>query len=416
MNSVGEIVVFQDEDGVLILGDEKSLAELEPAPGVVSRVLSPRALGTVGQALSTAGEAQAQSGRWLKLTTESAAYVKRLGPAKAKADGLMTGVARGDRGRIVRHLKFEHAGLLTPAAPAMLGAIATQMALDSALDEITTYLATMDAKLDRLLKQRKIEALGQLGGVTFCIGEARALLETTGTVSKTTWSKIQTNSAALNSMQAEAVEQLGALSESIQEAGDDPDKLQTATAAAKEETPFWLGVLARVIMLENKQYILELAHVVDHEATQLADHRRGIAQARHERLRAIGKSLQAIEKSLQGVAELPNLRKVTNPFKVGHIVGNVNDVNRQIADFAARVEIEGLGVSELAHPRWSAAVQRLIGDGAELATETGHQVGDRARELVQRLADARDDATLRKAARITERRDAARRQLDDEVT
>lgn len=149
MSHTTDIVLFEDGDGILVFGDEQSLSLFDSEPGAVARSLSPQALSKVGHALTTAGEAQAQSGRWLKLTSESKALVDRLGPSVAKSDGLMTGVVRGDKGRIVKHLKFENAALFTPAAPAMLGAIATQMALDSALEEITTYLATMDAKLDR---------------------------------------------------------------------------------------------------------------------------------------------------------------------------------------------------------------------------------------------------------------------------
>lgn len=406
MSQQADIVIFEDGDGVLVFGDEKSLSTLDDRPGVVSLSLPPHALTKVGQALSTVGEVQANSGRWLKMTKESKAAVDTLGPSLARSDKLVTGVVRGDKGRIVKHLKFENVGLLTPAAPAMRGAIATQMALDSALDEITAYLAAIDAKLDRLLKQRKTETLGQLGGVTFTIDEAKQILEETGTVSQTTWSKVQTNSIALATMQSEAIAQLASLAEDIHDAGDDPERLVDATTTAKGDTPFWLGILARTMALENKQYILELARLAEANAAELDDHRRGIGVARRERLSKISRSLVAIEASLQRVSDLPNLRKVTNPFKVARIVGNVNDVNRDIAAFAVKVELEGVGTSELPTTRWGAAVRQMIGDGADVATGAVRQVGDQARALSQQIADARDEATLRKAEEVTERRKA----------
>ncbi len=236
--------------------------------------------------------------------------------------------------------------------------------------------------------------------------EARAIYEVTGTVSQTTWSKIQSNSTSLATMQAESIAQLAALSEAIQDAGDEPEKLVGATAAAKEGAPFWLGILGRTMVLENKQYILELARVADADTAQLDDHRRGIAVARQERLRRISTSLAAIEASLQRVSGLPNLRKVTNPFKVGRIVGNVNDVNLEIAAFAAKVELEGIGAGQLASTRWTAAVRQMICDGAELATDASSRVVGQARAFTEQVADARDEATLRKAAKVTERRKA----------
>lgn len=414
MSETNEIAVFEDGDGILLFGDESQLAILDGQPDVVSRALSPQTLSKAGQALTTLGEAQAQSGRWLKMTQESAALVRKLGPSHAKADGLMTGVVRADKGRIFKHLKFENVALVTPAAPMMLGAIATQLALDAALDEITTCLERMDVKLDRLLKQHKSETLGVLGGVTLAIDEAHAIYSVTGVVSDTTWSKVQSNSTALATMQAEAIAQLSALAEEIHEAGDDPDDLDDATKAARDDGKFWLGVLGRTMVLENKQYILELAHVAEENADQLDAHRQGIAVARDERLKRIGASLVTIDLALRRVAALPNLRRVTNPFKVGRTVSQVNQATRDIGEFAAAVELQGLGSGELANTPWSAAVRQLIDDGAEMASSTGSRFADQVRSLSQQLGDARDDATLRKAAKVQEKRKAKQLESDND--
>lgn len=359
--------------------------------------------------LSTAGELQTQSGRWLKLTKESAALVRSLGPSKAKADKLMTGVVRTGKGRIFKHLKFEKAGLLTPAAPIALGAMATQMALDAAMEEITTYLVTIDAKLDRLLKQRKTETLGSLGGVALAIDEAHAIYAQTGTVSSTTWSKIQANSTALATMQAEAIAQLASLAKDINEAGHDPDRLAVATSNAKSDVPFWLGILGHAMVLENKQYILELARVADAEMDQLEAHRQGIAVARGERMRRIRGSLIAIEEELHAVAGLPNLKKVTNPFRVSHIVDDTNHVNREVAAFAASVELEGVDPDELLKTPWGEAVRVLVGDGAHWAAATSANVVEKVRVIGQQIEESRDEAILEKAAKVHEKREARRR-------
>lgn len=81
----------------------------------------------------------------------------------------------------------------------VLATMATQYALEAALDEITAYLEVIDAKLDQLLKQRKTETLGQLGGIAMAIEEANAIYNETDGVSLVTWSKVQ---FALQTMQA----------------------------------------------------------------------------------------------------------------------------------------------------------------------------------------------------------------------
>ena len=88
--------------GILLFGAEDALAVLDSETTLVSRKLPTRSLSRAGQVLSTAGELQAQSGRWLKLTKESVALVRKMGPSKAKADKLVTGVVRTGKGRILQ--------------------------------------------------------------------------------------------------------------------------------------------------------------------------------------------------------------------------------------------------------------------------------------------------------------------------
>ncbi len=408
------IAVFEDRDGILLFGSEDALETLDQQTqndGIVSLRLPAHSLSRAGQVLTTAAQVQAESGRWLKLTSESAGLVRAMGPSLAKADGLMTGVVRSSNGQILKHLKFENAALLTPAAPAALGVLATQMALDAALEEITAYLVTIDAKLDRLLRERKTEALAALGGVTMAIDEAHAIYKATGTVSTTTWSKVQGTATALATMQASGISHLSALADGIKEAVADAQQLALATSNAKEDAPFWLGVMARTVVLEDKLYVLELARVADDDPDEVEAHRQGIAIARTERMGRIGASLGAIGDELHNLEALPAHRKVTNPFKMGRVVENVNHVNRDVTSFAAAVGLDGVDPKALADTPWSVAVRTMVGDGAKLAVGTGAEAVNVVKGLGQRVEDARDDATLRRAARIQDERRV--RQLED---
>lgn len=364
MSETSEVIIFEDGDGLLVFGSETALAAVESSTSAPTRMIEPSTLSALGRMVSGIGKWQETSGRWMKLTPESAQLKKLAGAVEAK-DGRLLGMVRGDKGQIVRHLRFEQAGsLLTPAAPAALGALATQMAIEAALDDIQEYLEIIDAKLDRLLKQRKLESLGMLGGVTFAIEEAESISRETGVVSAITWSKVQANSLALQSMQAESVAQLNALGELVVQAGSDPDRIAAALGDVTEDAPFWLGILARTIALQDRQYRLEMQRVAESTVDELESHREGIRIARGERLRRIGAALATIATSLREATETSTLTKVLNPLSVPRVVSRVNAVNAELARFAVQAGLGDLSDEEVAATPWGAAVHTLLGDTA----------------------------------------------------
>ncbi|MDO5678650.1 MAG: hypothetical protein Q4G35_14230, partial [Propionibacteriaceae bacterium] len=410
MSDEAEVILFEDGDGFLVFGREAALAEVEASTPVATRTIEPSKLAQLGNIVSGIGQWQEMSGRWMKLTPESA-HLKQMAGAIGSKDGHLLGMVRGDKGQIYKHLRFEHA-MLTPAAPAALGAMATQMALQAALDEITEYLEVIDAKLDRLLKQRKLESLGMLGGVTFAIEEAESILEQTGVVSAITWSKVQANSLALQSMQAESVAQLNALGDLVTQAGRDPDKIADILADVTEDAPFWLGVLARTIALQDRQYALELERVSEAEPDQLSSHREGIRIARAERLRRIGAALATISTSVREATDSSTLTKVLNPLSVPRVITRANTVNGEVARFADKAGLGDLPAEEVAGTPWGAAVQTLLGDAAgavsatsldaagkvgDFVTSTGSNVLEGAKSLGRHVDELRERALSRRA-------------------
>ncbi len=97
-----------------------------------------------------------------------------------------------------------------------LGTLATSMAIQAAIKEITEYLESMDKKLDRLLMERRVEALAELGGISTAIDEAMTIYEQLGSVSSTTWSKVQANATDLHVVQALALEKLRTLADEVE--------------------------------------------------------------------------------------------------------------------------------------------------------------------------------------------------------
>ena len=396
------VAVYEAEDGILLLGKEADLAVFDSVEGAVSRRLTTRhAARVAGHAGAAGGKLIAESGRWVKLTSESAAEVKAAlgGPGQ-----LTAGVLRGDKGRITRHVRFENltkVGALTPAAPAVLGAMATQYAMESALDEITAYLEAIDAKLDQLLKQRKTETLGQIGGVTLAIEEAAAIYEATGSVSSVTWSKVQAPSLTLQTLQAEAIEQLRVLGEEVAAATGKVDRSAKVLSRVAEDVRFWLGVLARTIALQDRQYVLELARVADDDETQLESHHSGISTARAQRVRRIVQSLEAISAAVHAAAQLSNAAKVANPLSAPRVVQQANDIADDIAIFAQHADLEFTAAGTVGLTRWSRAARIL----AEQASETVRtEVGGRTRAVGQSVQERLIERDLRRAVKKQERR------------
>ena len=397
------IQVFEAEEGLLLFGDEKALLQIEdhaltPTKRISKQQMA-RAAGYIGVAT---GELAANSGRWVKLTAESAEAVRAAGGVET----VVAGVLRGDAGQIVQHLRFDNfaaAGLLTPTAPAVLGGMAAQYALEAALDDITAYLEVIDAKLDKLLKQRKTQTLGQLGGVISVIDEAAQIFEQTGRVSSTTWSKIQSNSLVLATMQSEAVAELTGLAENVSKSAGDADQAAKVMGEAADDAEFWLGVLARCIALQDRQYVLELARVVDEDPEQLDSHREGIRIARAERVRRIESALDAIAGSVSESAVLSNLSTVVNPLSAPRVARRAGAITTSVATFAEHAELQVAGI-EVASTPWRRAARGLFDETSSAVGGAGTSAFGRARSAGQAVGKLREERVLRRARKIEERR------------
>ncbi len=91
----------------------------------------------------------------MKLTKESAQLVSKYGLRKSSKTGLSTGVLQGNNGQVKGFVQFVRGrgSLLTnPALLAGAAGIMAQVAMQQTMDEIIDYLATIDEKLDDVLR------------------------------------------------------------------------------------------------------------------------------------------------------------------------------------------------------------------------------------------------------------------------
>ena len=348
-----------------------------------------------------------ESGRYVRLDDESYALVKTMGVKHLGAGVLRRKDATGGKGgQIVKHLKFSAVATPGPLVAARLAAMATEASVQQSIDDLRDYLDEMDQKLDRLIKQRKLEVTGQLGGVVLAIEEAEAVQSSTGVVSDITWSKVQANSLTLQQAQAEAIAQLAAIADEIIACKDDVDALAKVVRRETEGVQFWLDILARAVSVQDRQHLLELARVEAQHPDQLEAHRRGLVAARSHRLGRITDALRRINESLVGAGTLTNFGYVANPLSSRAVTRGSEEITGHVLTFAAHADVNLDDLGQVEGKAWLSAVRGLAGDVKSGVDDTASTAARRVGQFSRVIKTAGEERALARAERIRARRAA----------
>ncbi|GAA1016900.1 hypothetical protein ACFQWA_22325 [Streptomyces thermogriseus] len=377
-----EIQLISDGDGLAVIGNATDVELFLVSEGLPSRDLGLQRLKSVagiGAAVAQAGsDIAAGSGRWVKMTPKSAQLVKKYGLRENAKTGLSTGVLKGHKGQIKGFVEFARTprSLLTnPKVLAGAAGIMAQIAMQQTMSEITDYLATIDEKVDDVLRAQKDAALARMIGVGFVLEEAMAVREQVGRVSEVTWSKVQAAPATIAETQVYALRQLDALAEKMERKTKIGDLAVTAQEA-ESKVREWLAVLARCFQLQDAFAVLELDRVLDSAPEELDDHRLGLKAARQNRLEHISRSTERLVARMQAAAGTANAKVLLHPTKSPTAVQSINRVATGIHDFHQRLGIEsGHRSSEVR--RWVDAAT----EARDKALETGAKGVDAARSL-----------------------------------
>ena len=160
----------------------------------------------------------------MKLTEESAQAVKKFGLTDTKTPGVSHAMVGqpGDIKQWIQIVKAPGSMVTNPAMLAGAAGIMAQIAMQQQMDEITDYLATIDEKLDDVLRAQTNQVLARLDGVDLAIKEAMSVREAVGRVSEVTWSKVQNSAQTIHETQGYALRQLGDLADKIE--AEDQDR------------------------------------------------------------------------------------------------------------------------------------------------------------------------------------------------
>lgn len=393
-----EVELVSDGDGLAVVGE----------PSAVERFIASSGLATIAQSASngtafsaTAGVAQAasdataNSGRWLKLTKESAENVKRFGLTPTDTPGVSHAMV-GQRGDIKNWIQVVTSPGSMATNPAMLaGAAGTmaQLAMKQQMDAITDYLAVIDEKVDDVLRAQTNQVLAKLDGVELAVNEAMSIRESVGRVSEISWSKLEHQSASVLETQAYAIRQLEDLTEKL-ERNTKVGALADLAKKAKPEVTLWLETLARCIRLHDAIGVLELDRVLDASPDELDQHRIGIQAARRERLGQLAQHTEDLVRRMDSAVGTANAKVLLHPSNSPSIVKSRNAVAADVHEFRELIGLESTPDSSEAR-RWrdaasdSLATARATGaQGLENAKKVGSGARDRGVSAGGKIAGA----------------------------
>ncbi|MEU1705100.1 hypothetical protein ABZ478_06800 [Streptomyces sp. NPDC005706] len=382
-----EIQLISDGDGLAVIGNTTDVERFLVSEGLPSKDLGLQrlksAFGTGAAAAQAGSEIGANSGRWVKLTQESAERVKKFGLMESKTPGVSHAMV-GKPGSIKNWLQVEKGAGSLLSNPALLSGAAgimAQLAMQQTMDEITDYLARIDEKVDDVLRAQKDAVVARMIGVDFMIEETMTIREQVGRVSEVAWSKVQGAPATIADTQAYTLRQLDALAEKMESKTKIGD-LATTAKEAESKAQEWLAVLARCFQLQDAIAVLELDRVLDANPDQLDQHRIGLRTARQNRLELIARSTERLMARMTAAADTANAKVLLNPTKSPAVVKSANHVVTGVHDFHGRLGIESGRRSSEAR-RWvdAAAVVR------DKAIETGSKSVVAARSLGNETLD-----------------------------
>ncbi|MCG7209800.1 hypothetical protein [Streptomyces arenae] len=406
-----KIQLISDGEGLAVIGNPTDVDRFLVSEGLSSKDLGLQRLksvfGTGAVAAQAGSDIAANSGRWVKLTTESAQRVKKFGLMESKTPGVSHAMV-GKPGSIKSWLQIETGAgsfLTNPALLAGAAGIMAQVAMQQSMVEITDYLATIDEKVDDVLRAQKDTALARMIGVGLVIEETMTIREKRGRVDEIMWSKVQTAPTTIAETQAYALRQLDALAEKMERKTDIGD-LATTAKEAESIVREWLAVLARCFQLQDAIAVLELDRVLDASPEELDGHRRGLKAARQDRLELISRSTERLVARMDAAAGTANAKVLLNPTKSPAVVQSSNHVATSVHDFHGRLGIES--------GRRSPEVRRWVDAVAEVrdkTLETGAKGVGAAVSLGNETLDRASSVTDKLSSKIAER---ARRWWQDE--
>ncbi|MGP5659486.1 hypothetical protein [Corynebacterium falsenii] len=396
--SSDDVQVYSDGDGIAVFGEESQVdAFLERWKGNVLAAFpkenysaSVRNISTISRGI---GEIQAQSGKWLKLSDESVALLKKAGPSFSKKNGLMYGVVRNPKGQLMGHLQFTKAAIFVPGPHTFIaaGAVLAQVAAEQQMKEISKHLESIEDKLDYVLKDLKGSLFAELEGATASIDKAMVLREETGRVNEVTWSQVQGVQSSIYLIQSKALRRLMNLADTLEADASVADRL-TAIGGVEGELTDLLAALSETFRLQDAFYIVELDRVMETDSDDLESHREAVQRSRKERVEKVTEVTTQLLERIYASGKVSRTERLRMLKKPELLIEKCNSAANEVVQTQVLLGADTT-LEELESQTWTDAL-REVRDGA---LNTTRKWGESAADGIN---EAKDDFNVMRAKRI----------------
>ncbi|QJC22379.1 hypothetical protein [Arcanobacterium buesumense] len=382
-----QLTVIEDEDGLVIFGAGEALIEALEQRGAKSRPFSPTQsiLSSLGSISSLGGLVTQESGRWVKLTEESAKLVaERGGIANVPA-----GVVRQDNGQIIKHIKFDQTGLmdLNPASFVSFGMYMQQMALQQQLEEIQEYLVTIDKKLDTLIRDQHDRVISEIFGLQMRVDEAAEIAQNVGELGDIAWSKIDDAEKVLAEAQAYALRKIEYLRKEISKT-EFSSELQRLMNTAVEDVPQWMLVCAHALKIGDQVALLELEKVQHDTPQAYLAHRHAKKRARQRRLQLITDGISVWGEMLVAKAEEARDNKLLHPITADAVISDAESIARDTQNILRVLADQEMVLDVGERPAWLTVASNFVSEKSDSISRTAEEASTYAVEQLKAAPQA----------------------------
>ncbi len=358
-----EVELISDGDGVAVIGSASNVEKFLKSVGLLSlsKDLGLAKRASFIRAAATASEGAAQiaqsSGRWVKLTAESAEALKQFGLWDTDTPGIKFAMA-GQRGSIKSWLQIETgpgAMLSNPEILSGAAGVMAQVARQQEMSQLVDAIATIDAKLDDVRRHQRDQVLARLDGTAEAMKRATTAHELVGRISDAMWSQVQTASQLIAETQSAALRELDALAARF-ESQDKMKELVNSATEARHEVAVWLTVLARCFELDDSMDILTLDRVSQENLAELDGHRTALEDVRESRRQAILGATDRLQGRMSVAAATANSQVLNHEGKSKKVLESLQDVAHTVDAFHAPFDVAASEV-RLDAKRWRDAAR-----------------------------------------------------------
>lgn len=382
-----EVELIRDADNLLVVGSNKGAVEsfmrsaglLERAKEITSRQFIPM-LRSVAEVTHTVADTVGESAHWVKLTEESAASIKEFGLIETDVPGVSYAMA-GRSGDIKQWLKIDTSTATKLASPGMLSGLAgglAQAASQAEAEQLRALIASLDTKIDKVLRGQRDAIIGPLNGIERHLRSARNYVGLQGEVDSQEWVKLAGVPLRIREIQGTAVEKLRGIAADLEQhkrVGD----LDSHLAELKDQLELWVGTIARCVTALDDFAALELEHTAAISPEKLDAKRQAIQADRQEAITELSAGAAHLMSQMTATAEHTARNKLAHPTKSPKVLGMIDNARGPIKNLYDALGLE-IDWDSITAAHWHEALLQLdqwknaLAEGGAVTWEKGKPV------------------------------------------